>query len=857
MTEDETERITALVTKAIAQIYAANEVMFQVDKNHHTLCDIDVDGPLNQQLVPFFNTFAKHAQANVQLTLRPMPNHEVKNPRLRTKSSISSFKSDSRHTPETEAPNEDVQQIQDDAQRDAGCDVIEEPSEDVELPFSHIASVSRNQKFYFQKSVVDRIDGAFDLKDNLDTHGVRVHNQSPHNAKSFVLCGMGGLGKTEIAIEYLYSRRDRFDAIFWIYADTVRKLAAQFVALAKELGSAATSEDIEEVSAREIVKGWLASPVGYYKKDGRSEKVDATWLLVFNNADNPDILGDWIPTQGPGCILVTSRFPYVKMSTYYLRIGLELQPLSPEIGGDMLRQLSEREQETNAVSSSIRIAELLGGLPLAISQMSAIIQRDQLTLQEFEEWYHEDSKGLHSERVPGKESDYQYTIATVWAIEQLELNKKPVFSLLKVLAILDPDIIPEDLLHEDIKDIELPDYPKKGRPYFNARADLLRASLVKRNIASNELRIHRLLQDVVRHKMSESELHILYASAASLLHSAWPYVSGTDPSRNQSWRVPIAEKYIFERGLSDQTVIFASLAKIILEKAVEENSDDQKEITHWLGEAHHNLSLAAVHTGSSDGMEDVKIWLDILRDRIHKFQIPSDQLSLATAYNQLGMVHCGKHQNEDVINSWKESVAIFGRVKGHPQFSDRYPRISLAMMHVLQDQADEAVEILKPTLKEHEQILGKEDTSTSATGQIWQCMRNIRNLQHRYKEAIEYHKRTVMNMRITLGENHYFTGDCFYRLGLDWKRQGNNSEARSNLDIAINIFTGSKYSKEQAARAMWTKGCWLKDAGDLTGSERLFQKAMDIWHLRMPDDTRLVHELQSKDWSHLITYWSR
>lgn len=63
------------------------------------------------------------------------------------------------------------------------------------------------------------------------------------------------------------------------------------------------------------------------------------------------------------------------------------------------------------------------------------------------------------------------------------------------------------------------------------------------------------------------------------------------------------------------------------------------------------------------------------------------------------------------------------------------------------------------------------------------------------------------------------------------------------------------HSEEQAARAMWKKGYRLKDAGDLTGSERLFQKAMDVWHLRMPDDHRLVHELQGKDWSDLITCW--
>lgn len=156
-----------------------------------------------------------------------MPNREVKPPSLRTKSSISSFKSDSRHTPETEKLDDGVQQGQHNAQRDIKCNVSEKQSKVVKLPFSHIASVSRNYNNYLQKSVVDRIDDAFDLKDNSDTCQVRVRDQSPHNVKSCVLYSMGGIGETEVAIEHIYSRRDRFDAISWIYADTVRKLAAR------------------------------------------------------------------------------------------------------------------------------------------------------------------------------------------------------------------------------------------------------------------------------------------------------------------------------------------------------------------------------------------------------------------------------------------------------------------------------------------------------------------------------------------------------------------------------------------------------------------------------------------------------
>lgn len=57
-------------------------------------------------------------------------------------------------------------------------------------------------------------------------------------------------------------------------------------------------------------------------------------------------------------------------------------------------------------------------------------------------------------------------------------------------------------------------------------------------------------------------------------------------------------------------------------------------------------------------------------------------------------------------------------------------------------------------------------------------MGNIRNAQERYEEALQYHERAVRNLKVTLGEKHYFTGDCFYNLGVDWMRQGDTEKAK-------------------------------------------------------------------------------
>ena len=156
------------------------------------------------------------------------------------------------------------------------------------------------------------------------------------------------------------------------------------------------------------------------------------------------------------------------------------------------------------------------------------------------------------------------------------------------------------------------------------------------------------------------------------------------------------------------------MAQRILRKALDAGDDDEERITHWLGEAHHNLSLAAVLTRSSDGMHDVKLWLDLLLDRSrNRRPSKAEALSLATAYNQKGICHIRKDEVEDAMNSWTQSLTTYRSIENAPDFSGTWPAISLAIQYVLQGQPNEGEEVLRPTLDEHERILGKDDTTTT------------------------------------------------------------------------------------------------------------------------------------------------
>lgn len=112
-------------------------------------------------------------------------------------------------------------------------------------------------------------------------------------------------------------------------------------------------------------------------------------------------------------------------------------------------------------------------------------------------------------------------------------------------------------------------------------------------------------------------------------------------------------------------------------------------------------------------MDDAKAWLNIIHGRITRYASTLENLSLATAYNQLGICYINKDEVDDAMESWKHSVTTYASVEGAPDFSGTWPRISLAQWYTLRDCPTDAEDMLTPTLKEHERILGEDDVTTS------------------------------------------------------------------------------------------------------------------------------------------------
>lgn len=330
-----------------------------------------------------------------------------------------------------------------------------------------------------------------------------------------------------------------------------------FGRIAQDLGLRDTSEPINPVVSREVVKGWLENPKKVLNQENDIvRQTEAHWLIIFDNADDPDLLQDYWPVSSNGAILVTSRDPLSRITPSVATESIQLGPLPDQEAAELLQRLScHGKDEVLALS----IASKLGGLPLAISQMAAIIRYQYLSFSEFLEQYENDAdrKDLHQHDAKIPRPEARGNIATIWAIEQLQGSTRTV---LEICSVLDPDSIQERIFANDgfATDL-LADLPKTKFAFGQARAELMKSSLITRNEERKEFTIHRVLQDSVRSKMTMQKMLDVFSVAISLILTCWGstpldkrHVLSLGKSRDGLFAHALALRNLYERGFKNQ-----------------------------------------------------------------------------------------------------------------------------------------------------------------------------------------------------------------------------------------------------------------------------------------------------------------
>ena len=187
------------------------------------------------------------------------------------------------------------------------------------------------------------------------------------------LCGMAGLGKTELALEYAYSRQDRFDAVFLINADIVSKLELGLADIAVKLGLE-DAKGIRDLAVnRETAKSWLSRPTKVLDQShAAAGETRASYLIVLDHAGNPNILTEYSHLFGTGSWLITGGYCLPAQTAFSSDAKvLDLKLLDDRTGARLLRRLTGAQHEEKV---ALDVSTRLEGLPLAIVQMAGMIR---------------------------------------------------------------------------------------------------------------------------------------------------------------------------------------------------------------------------------------------------------------------------------------------------------------------------------------------------------------------------------------------------------------------------------------------------------------------------------------------------
>ena len=306
------------------------------------------------------------------------------------------------------------------------------------------------------------------------------------------LTGLGGIGKTHAAIEYAYRYRAQYQAVFWATATTHAQLVADFIAIAAllELPEQHRPDERDIVQA---VKRWLQQ--------------QSNWLLILDNVDDLNVLEDFIPPAHRGHILLTTR----AQATGMLAENLEIECLNVEEGAIFLLRRAKmlksgqvlQQAEENVRTVAMEIAREMDGLPLAIDQSGAYLEETRCNLAEYLAIYRQRRAALL--KIPAQ-SNHPTTVATTWSLsfERLEHLEPAAAELLRLYAFLHAEAIPEEIVTTGASVLGPVLQTIAADPFqFNAAMKALRNySLVRRNPDNKMLSIHRLVQAVLKDRMS-------------------------------------------------------------------------------------------------------------------------------------------------------------------------------------------------------------------------------------------------------------------------------------------------------------------------------------------------------------------
>lgn len=602
------------------------------------------------------------------------------------------------------------------------------------------------------------------------------------------LYGLGGIGKTQTAAEYVFRYGDEYAHVFWMRAAIRETLVADSMALAELLD---LSEKDEQNQPRIIaaVKRWLAA--------------HDSWLLIMDNADDLPLAQEFLPTHHKGYILFTTR----AQASGAIAASVEVEKLNSHDGTLLLLRwskllgidapLDHARAEDQAVAE--RIVSEMDGLPLALVQVGAYVEETGCSLADYLRLY-----ATHRSDLLARHStlllDYTETVTTTWSLsfQQVEQQSLAAADVLRLCAFLAPDAIPEELLTRGAA--ELGAVPGAGASdsfkLNEALGVLRRYSLVGRNNSTNMLSIHRLVQAVIKESMDEQTRSFWAERTVRVVNATFPDADhGTDAThqhylphvqecamliKQYHLHFPEAARLLYQagaflcfHGFHPQSQSLHQQALAIREQMF---GPDHPAVAESLNE----LAVLARNQGDYERAERFHRQALSIREKALEPDHPATTLSL----NNLGVLYCtwGKYEQAEPL--LKRALSTREQALGSEHPDTLMSFVNLAKLYLEQRKYEQAEQLLQQTLATSERVLGPEHPLVA---QNLNLLARLSYEQGNHEQAEALWKRSLAILEKTLGLEHPATAGVLNNLAELSVAQGRYTQAQSLCQRALSI----------------------------------------------------------------------
>ncbi|KID73289.1 Kinesin light chain 1 [Metarhizium brunneum] len=593
--------------------------------------------------------------------------------------------------------------------------VVEEP------PCHFLVPFGRNQSFVGRETILSKLLGRIWPGTNKD------------DCQRTAVEGLGGIGKTQIALEAVYRVHEEHPdcSIFWVPAVDVNTFENAYHDIGKHMKIKGINE--ENADIKRLVKTAL------------SDDSIGSWLLVVDNADDITLLfgvtrlSDYLPFSRKGSILFTTRNHEAAVKLVVHKSGIVPVPeMDRSEAFDLLRKGLNESQRSDTKSTE-RLLDFLAYLPLAIRQASAYMDKNQILTSEYLELCESEREDMidllgRDFDDPHRYKEIPNPVATTWLISFHHISRHNPLAAeyLKFISLLAEKDIPKSLLPtaRKIKALE-------------AIGTLKAYAFITQREGRDSFDMHRLVRLAMQNWLENKGLESYVSSAIQRLDQAFPFPKHKNRDMWMKY-LPHAQAALefrehLEGGKVDASLLF-----------------NVAESYYLLGQYQKAKQL---HQQSLQ-----------LREKVLGKEHPSTLSSMNNLANMLSILEKDKEAEQMYYQTLQLREKVLG--KEHPSTLDSMNNLAGVLLDL--GKYKEAEKMYCQTLRLYEKVLGKEHPSTlSSMNNLALMFRNI----GKYEEAEQMHWQTLRLYEKVLGKDHPNTLTSMMNVAIVLSKTGKYEEA--------------------------------------------------------------------------------